>query len=213
MVNLVGLPVTTIVHYLHVCICLVKLKQVITNNGIARILMIPGHSMVHWVCESFSAQNTEVSRGGWRHAPREFWILKPLRSVLKLFFGHHQQHLSLVVIMYVCMQYPSTKDGKLGTQTATLSVRCGHAPWSEAVLNLKSLPYLPGTSLVSTYQCIISHLSCYCTPEQRSKQVLLIVWSLYVLALLMLSIHLQSVWMCMSQSSNLISVYSYTFTY
>ena len=32
------------------------------------------------------------------------------------------------------MQYPSTKDSKLGTQTATLSVWCGHAPWTEAVM-------------------------------------------------------------------------------
>ena len=32
------------------------------------------------------------------------------------------------------MQYPSTKDSKLGTQTATLVVGCGHAPWSEAVM-------------------------------------------------------------------------------
>ena len=62
--NLIGLTVTTIVHYLHVCICLVKLKQVITNSGIVRILKIPGHSMVHQLCESSSVQNTQVSRGG-----------------------------------------------------------------------------------------------------------------------------------------------------
>ena len=141
-------------------------------------------------------------------SPENFWRLKLPRSVLKPFLAIINS--TCLHGGHVCTQYPSTKDSKLGTQTATLVVRCGHAPWSEAILNLKSLPYLPGTSLVSTYQCIISH---YCTPQQRSKQVLLTVWSLYVLALLMLSIHLQSVWMCMSQSSNLISVYSCTFTY
>ena len=63
--------------------------------------------------------------------PREFCILNPLRGSI---FGQYQQHLPSVVVMYVCMQYPSTKDSKLGTQTATLSVRCGHALWSEAVM-------------------------------------------------------------------------------
>ena len=52
--------------------------------------------------------------------PREFLTFKASQVCSEAIFGHYQQHLivfmvAMVVVMYVCTQYPFTKDGKLGT--------------------------------------------------------------------------------------------------